>query len=188
VYVGPFTQGMEDTRPQRSPSALDPWRDLQVGLATASSLQASIRHADFKAATLLTIEGAVAPAVIDRAAWLVGAQDPIVYFLAAVLLILLVTALVVATWQLVLAVRPQLTGVDGENRFAFPNIVRAGRRPRVVAVRQQRDEAWDLVSTLAHIAMAKHLRVRRSVPWFVMSIASAVCLMIVATLAAPMAS
>ncbi len=185
---GPFTEDMGDTQQPRNLSILDPWRDLQVGLVTAASLQASIRHADAKAVAFLTIEGAIAVASIDRTASLMATRNPVVLFLAGVLLILLGTGLVTATWQLVLAMRPQLGGARGDNRFGFPNLARSGRWPSGTTVRRQRDEAWEFVWALARIAMAKHRRVRRSTPWLVMSMASSAGLLIVATLAAPVVS
>ncbi|MDW5330738.1 hypothetical protein [Plantactinospora sp. KLBMP9567] len=157
-----------------------------MGLATATSLQTSIRHADTKAATLLATEGAVATAVTEPAASLLSAGTT-VSVAGTVLLVGLLTGLSVASWHLIRAMRPQLDGVAGDNRFGFPNLARAGRRPTAANVRQQRNEAWEFVSTLALIAMGKHTRVRKSLPWLVMSLTAA-GLVIVMRLALSVAS
>ncbi|MEU4565495.1 hypothetical protein [Micromonospora sp. NPDC023956] len=143
-----------------------------MGLATATSLQTSIRHADTKAATLLATEGAVATAVTEPAASLLSAGTT-GSVAGTVLLVGLVTGLSIASWHLIRAMRPQVGGVAGDNRFGFPNLARAGRRPAAVSARQQRNEAWEFVSTLARIAMGKHTRVRRSLPWLVLSLTTA---------------
>ncbi|MEV0810026.1 Pycsar system effector family protein [Micromonospora sp. NPDC050200] len=163
----------------------DPWRDLQVGLATAASLQTSIRHADTKAFALLAIEGGVATAVVDRVVPHLVGGAPITVLLAALLVILFVIGLTSAASLLVLALRPRLDGARGANRFAFPNLIRGEGSPSAASVRRHRDEVWDLVSVLAHIAMAKHLRVRRSMPWLMVAMASAGGLMLVSTFSAP---
>ncbi|MFF0656442.1 Pycsar system effector family protein [Micromonospora tulbaghiae] len=162
---------------------LDPWRDLQVGLATAASFQTSIRHADTKAVALLTVEGAVAAAIVDRALDLRTDGGPSIVAFAAVLGATFVLGLAAATWHLLLAFRPRLEGGGRHNRFGFPSLVRSGGRPSMASARRQREEVWDFVVTLAHIAMAKHQRIRQSMPWLVMALASAGCLMIVVTLA-----
>ncbi|MCO1594873.1 hypothetical protein M8C17_06800 [Micromonospora sp. RHAY321] len=165
---------------------LDPWRDLLVGLTTAASLQASIRHADTKAAALLTIEGAVTTAVVDRALPLaVGGGGVVTLSLATLLATSFVIGVASATWQLVLALRPRLEGASGANRFGFPNLVRGKGRPPVASTRRHRDEAWDFVAALARIAMAKHLRIRRSMPWLVVAMTSASGLVIVMNLGLP---
>ncbi|MFR9777781.1 hypothetical protein ACL02O_17215 [Micromonospora sp. MS34] len=162
---------------------LDPWRDLQVGLVTAASLQASIRHADAKAVALLTIEGAVTTATVDRALPLMTEGTPFVVMLAAVLGATFVLGLAVAAWHLVLAFQPRLEGAGRDNRFGFPSLVAGSGRPSMASARRQREEAWDFVVALARIAMAKHQRVRQSIPWLVMALTSAGCLMIVMTFA-----
>ncbi|WP_446215531.1 hypothetical protein [Micromonospora sp. IBHARD004] len=179
-----FTRSMGNVRRTARQPHLDPWRDLQVGLATAASLQTSIRHADTKAFALLAIEGGVATAVVDRVVPHVVGGAPIPVLLAAFLVIPFVIGLASATWQLVLALRPRLDGARSANRFGFPNLVRGEGRPSAASIRRHRDEAWDLVTVLARIAMAKHLRVRRSMPWLLLAMASAGGLMILSTFAA----
>ncbi|MFG3707082.1 hypothetical protein ACGF7U_20490 [Micromonospora sp. NPDC047670] len=151
-------------------------------------MQTSIRHADTKATALLTINGAVATAIVDRVLPLaVGGGEQFALSLAAILVTCFVIGLVTGSWQLVLALQPRLDGPSGPNRFGFPNLVRMGR-PSVASPRRHRDEAWDLVTALARIAMAKHLRIRRSMPWFIVTMTSASALMIVTTLSMPATS
>ncbi|MEG3635213.1 hypothetical protein [Micromonospora palythoicola] len=148
----------------------DTLRDLHVGLATATSLQASIRHADAKALGLLTAEGAVAATVAEQVLPTTLHSIPIVVSFAVLLTAAMVIAMTVATCQLALSLRPRLTGAGGANRFGFPDLVEFGKRPSIATARRHRDEAWDLVVTLARIAMMKHLRIRRCMPWFLMSL------------------
>ncbi|MET8092396.1 Pycsar system effector family protein [Micromonospora sp. NPDC005220] len=176
---------MGNVRRTAGQTHLDPWRDLQVGLAVAASLQTSIRHADTKAFALLAIEGGVAAAVVDRMVPHVVGGAPITVLLAALLVIPFVIGLASAAWLLVLVLRPRLDGASSANRFAFPNLAGAAGSPSAASVRRHRDEVWDLVRVLAHIAMAKHLRVRRSMPWLMVAMASAGGLMLVSTLSAP---
>ncbi|MCX5065292.1 DUF5706 domain-containing protein [Micromonospora lupini] len=182
VWVPAFTGSMGNARRTARQPHLDPWRDLQVGLATVASLQTSIRHADTKAFALLAIEGGVATAVVDRVVPYVVGDAPIIIVLLAVLLVILfVVGIASAAWLLVLALRPRLDGARSANRFAFPNLVRGGESPSAASIRRHRDEVWDLVTVLARIAMAKHLRVRRSMPWLMVAMASSAGLMLFST-------
>ena len=174
---------MERIRRATRRADLDPWRDLQVGLATAASFQMSIRHADVKAVGLLTVEGAVATAIVERALALMTDGEPFIVSFAAVLGAIFVLGLATATGHLLLAIRPRLGDAGRPTRFGFPSLVRSGGRPSMAAVQRQREEVWDFVVTLAHIAMAKHQRIRQSMPWLVMALTSASCLMIVVPLA-----
>jgi hypothetical protein len=146
------------------------WRHLDIALSTAASLQASIRHADTKAATLLSIQGGVATIAVDQASPLfAGSGRPMVA--AVIVVIILSGSLGVGAWHLAMAVIPRLTGPAGPNRFAFP-VTRSGHRP-TLNVQDQCDEAWDLVAVLGATAMAKHHRVRRSWPWLATATVSA---------------
>ncbi|WP_051065756.1 Pycsar system effector family protein [Micromonospora lupini] len=181
VWSPAFTGSMGNARRTARQPHLDPWRDLQVGLATVASLQTSIRHADTKAFALLAIEGGVAAAVVDKVVPHVVGGAPVTVLLAVLLVILFVIGIASAAWLLVLALRPRLDGARTANRFAFPNLVRGRGSPSAAPIRRHRDEVWDLVTVLARIAMAKHLRVRRSMPWLMVAMASAAGLMLLST-------
>ncbi|QLQ36241.1 Pycsar system effector family protein [Micromonospora robiginosa] len=173
---------MENVRRTPRHPHLDPWRDLQVGLATAASFQSAIRYADTKALALLAIEGGVATAVVDRVVPQTVGGTPSAALLVASLALLFVAGLAIAAWQLTLALRPRLDSARSTNRFAFPNLARRQDNSPPAPVRQHRDEVWDLVTELAHIAMAKHHRVRRSMPWMMLAMASAGGLMLLSIL------
>lgn len=153
------------------------WRDVQLGLATAASVQASIRHADSKVAALFAVQGGVAVTAAQHTSTLIStgliAAVPCWLMVLTVLLgVSLAIGLINGTWQLVMALRPRLEGPRGANRFGFPNVARTRRRPTTTPIARQRDEAWDLVATLAAIALAKHAGVRRSLPWIVAAMVS----------------
>jgi hypothetical protein len=163
------------------------WRDVRLALSTAESLQTSIRHADTKVATLLAAQGGIAAVTADHASSLLHKHSPAALVVAGLLMSTLLWGLGMTAWHLTLALAPRLAGPTGQNRFAFPNIARSKRRPPTSSAQQQRDEAWELVSALARIAMAKHLRVRRSLPWLVVTAISAAALLILSALLAPVA-
>jgi hypothetical protein len=168
-------------------SGLELRRDLRLALSTAKSLQASIRHADTKAAALLGIQGGMAAVAADHASSLLHAPSPAALVVGGLLTTTLLWGLGATTWHLALALAPRLAGPPGDNRFAFPNMARSKCRPTTLSVRQQRDEAWDLVSTLAGIAMAKHRRVRRSLSGLAVTTTSVTALLILTVLLGPMA-
>ncbi|MEO3748411.1 hypothetical protein [Plantactinospora sp. B5E13] len=176
-----LTRGMGRFQRPNSRGDQEAWRDLQVGLATAASMQASIRHADAKALALLTAEGGVAATAGNQVLPTMLDSNLVVATLTVLLATTMVIAMTASTWQLALALQPRLAGAGRVNRFGFPNLVAAARRPSIVAARRYRDEAWDFVVALASIAMAKHLRIRQCMPWFLMSLGSAVGLVILRT-------
>lgn len=168
---------------RRASSSEDTWRDLHVGLATAASLQASIRHADAKALALLTAEGSVAATVVDQALPATLEGNPTVAALTVLLTAVMAIAMTATTCQLALSLWPRLAGAGGANRFGFPDLVALGSRPSIAPASRHRNEAWDFVVVLARIAMAKHLRIRRCLPWFLMSLGAAVSLVTLEALA-----
>lgn len=148
--------------------------ELSTALSTVGSFQNSIQHADTKVAVLLTMQGALS---------VFGASVPVrlgklgtgQWWVAAVtwtLAALFTVSLVVGTFHLASALRPRLTP-PGANRFAFPSVAASQTVPTPVPVAQERDEAWRLAATLARIAVAKHDRVWRAVPWILITLAAA---------------
>jgi hypothetical protein len=151
----------------------------------ADSLQESIRHADTKVAVLFSFQCGMAALTVDRVEVLARIRSATgVLVVAAVLLAALLGGLAVATWNLAAALRPRLAGPLGSNRFSFPNLVRTDRRPPAASPRRQRDEAWDFALALARIALAKHERIQRSLPWLITAMSAAVGLLLVTTLIA----
>ncbi|MDG4766448.1 hypothetical protein O7632_20430 [Solwaraspora sp. WMMD406] len=169
---------------ERSESAIsdagpDLWRDFQVGLATAASLQTSIRHADAKALAMLAAEGGVAATVADRVLPTMFDGPSVVVAISIFLTAGVAVACAVTTWRLAMSLRPRLTGAGGTNRFGFPDLVAAGGCPSPAAVHQHRDEAWDFVVALARIALAKFVLINDSMPWFLVVLGGAVGLLVV---------
>lgn len=160
--------------------------DLWVALATAASIQTVIRRADAKAATLLAMAGAVGAAAVEPLVPILSVGGGI-QLAGAALLISLLSGLAVATWHLRSAIWPRLVTLPGANRFSFPNVVRDGGCPPSGTALSCRDEAWEFVSTLAGIAMAKHVRVRRSGPWLAVAAGSTVCVVLLKIYAATVA-
>lgn len=142
-------------------------RDIELGLRAAASLQATIGRADAKARVLLGLEGGLAMVVLQQLPTLEVISLPLLACLGA-LGIAWLAGLTVSSWHLLKVIVPRLTGSERANRFAFPTA-----RPSTADPGSQRDEAWDLVSVLAGIALAKHNRVRRAVPPLVVASAAA---------------
>ncbi|MGV9772050.1 hypothetical protein [Streptosporangium sp. NPDC003464] len=140
---------------------------LNVALQTLTIFHGYVQQADSKLATTATVHlgfTAVAATQIGSMgkAWTGGPPLAV----AAVIVVLLFTAgFLVAGHHLVAALRPRLTGPAGPNRFG---LVRTDGVPSPAdAVRQQR-EVWSLISTLADVALHKHERIRRCLPWMVL--------------------
>jgi hypothetical protein len=145
----------------------DTYRDLQLALHALGSLQETIRHADAKARLLLGCEGGFAVVVVQNAAVLGGAENRALLISAGVMAVVLLGSLAVGGWHLLTTIAPRLAATHAVNRFALP-----ATRPESESLRDQRDEAWDLVSALATIARAKHLRVRRALPALIVAAVS----------------
>nr|MDT0659126.1 hypothetical protein [Micromonospora sp. DSM 115978] len=175
-----------DIAKRTSPCWETPPSDLWVALGTAASIQTIIRRADAKAAALLAMAGAVGAAAVEPLVP-IFLRDGWIRLAGAVLLISLLSGLAVATWHLRSAIWPRLVALPGTNRFSFPNLARDGGCPPGCTALTCRDEAWEFASTLAGIAMAKHLRVRRSGPWLVVAAVSTVCVVLLKIYAATVA-
>ena len=153
----------------------DTHRDLRLALHTAASLQATIRHADAKARLLLGAQGGLAAVVLQQMSTLADRDHPALLTAVGILATAWICGLSVSGWHLLAAMIPRLTGARGANRFAFPVA-----RPTTESLRDHRDEAWDLASVLAAIAVAKHSRVRRALPALVVASVAAGALLTVA--------
>ena len=128
----------------------------------------TIRHADTKAATLLSIAGGTALALLDRTvAWATLAE----YAWCVVPVALLLAGLGKAAWHFISAVRPRKAGLHYGNRFALNGTVTNHRS--APSSRQQREDAWELAAALARIATAKHAEVEHGLPWLVATVAVA---------------
>ncbi|HYN97285.1 MAG TPA: Pycsar system effector family protein [Pilimelia sp.] len=141
--------------------------DLQAGLVTVGSFQSSIQHADSKITALLAAQGGLMALAAGQAA-AVRSLPPIVGLAPVVLMgglsLLTVLGSCVSMWHLAAAMRPRLGGPTGSNRFGFPNVAAHGVRA-FADDRRQGEELWELAAVLARIALAKHQRIRRALPW-----------------------
>lgn len=133
--------------------------DLRSALYTVTSLQTTIRHADAKARIMLGLLGGSVVIVLQQTATLGRCDTAPLLAATAVVAVVWLAALAAGGWHLLAAVSPRLFPAGRTNRFAFP-----ATRPTTTGVREQRNEAWDLASVLAGIAVDKHSRVRRARP------------------------
>lgn len=116
---------------------------------SVAAWQATIRQADAKAATLLSVVGGMVTAVTDIA---VTPQRHAALAVAVSLLTMLASAK--AAWHLLAAIRPRLR-------------CRPSGTDAVTSGRSRDSEARDLVETLQTIAVEKHDDVARSMPWLI---------------------
>jgi hypothetical protein len=150
----------ERSQGQRLYYRSDEWLEVRIAQAAAESMQVTIRHADTKAATLLSITGGATLAILDRTvAW----STPDQYVWWAIPVALSLTGLGKAAWHFLSALRPRRAGLHDANRFAMHRTV-VNHRPALSA-RQQRDDAWELAAALARISAVKHAEVGRGLPW-----------------------
>lgn len=154
---------------RRSRGRLSAADELVSRLCTIDSFQASIRHADAKAAALLS---ALAALVAVAAGHLAGLRHCCQAGSAplggcVVVGTAFVAGSVLTSIRLLGAVRPRLPELPAGNRFAFPSVARSGY-PAAGAVSAQLAEAAMLARLLADIATAKHRAVARSLPWLMM--------------------
>jgi hypothetical protein len=153
--------------------------DLRSALYTATSLQTTIRHADAKARIMLGLLGGSVVVVLQQVPTLGRCDTAPVLTVTAVATAVWLAALAAGGWHLLAAMSPRLSPAGRANRFAFPV-----SRPATIGVREQRNEAWDLVSTLAGIAWDKHSRVRRAGPAVAVAMIAAGMLTVLTTIAA----
>ncbi|MFB9447467.1 hypothetical protein Dvina_02010 [Dactylosporangium vinaceum] len=161
-----------------TPECLDPLEDLRLALAVGASTQASIQHADTKAALLLTSLAGIVAMIADQPGATSSAPGSGVA--ATVSLVALgstiATSAAVAIWHLGRCLAPRLGepgGVPG-NRFALPDLGTFRRPAAVTSVEQQRDEAWAAAATLADIAMQKFRAIQACLPWMAVTVASSI--------------
>jgi hypothetical protein len=122
-------------------------------------LQTTIRHADAKARIMLGLLGGSVVVVLQQVPTLGRCNSALLLTAAAVAAVVWIAAAAAGAWRLLAAVSPRLSLTGRANRFAFP-----ATRPATTGIREQRNEAWDLVSALAGIAVDKHSLVRRARP------------------------
>jgi hypothetical protein len=165
------------------------WQHIQLALRTADSFQHSIRHADAKIAAVFSCVCGTAGFAATQggsAAEILAGGRP--YLVAAVLLtIATVIGIGHASWHLATALRPQLTGPATAgparaNRFGFPSLAGSTGPPGPANAAQQAEEGWELAMLLARIAMVKHRKVQRSLPWAALAATGAAGWQVLATL------
>ncbi|OUC99785.1 hypothetical protein [Streptosporangium minutum] len=154
---------------------------LNIALQTITIFHGYVQQADTKLATTATVHlgfTAVAATQVGSLgnAWTNGLPMAA----AAVIIVLLFTAgFLLAGHHLIAALRPRLAGPAGPNRFG---LVRTGEVPSQADPAKQQREAWALISTLADIALHKHNRIRRSLPWMILMPISTMVWLALATL------
>ncbi|MFG1607176.1 hypothetical protein [Actinoplanes sp. NPDC049265] len=131
--------------------------DLRSALCPATSLQATIRHADAKAQIMLGLLGGSVVVVLQQAPTLGRCDSTAMLTATAVAAVVWLAALAVGGWHLLAAVSPRLSAASRANRFAF-----TATRPAPTGVCEQRNEAWDLGIGPGQLRSGKHSRVRQA--------------------------
>jgi hypothetical protein len=146
-----------------------------VALAGLTMFNVYMQQAEMKATTLATIHLGTAALAATQAAgpaamWQAGGPRAV---LAAALLAGFLAGFAVGGWHLAAAMRPNLTGPSGANRFGLVRNPGNGVPPRADAGEQEK-EVWLLVQALRDVAVRKHRRIRRALPWTALAMASTV--------------
>ncbi|MFD2474146.1 hypothetical protein [Amycolatopsis silviterrae] len=145
---------------RKAPAGLAARTDAELGtvLATVSSFQGAIQHADDKARTVAAVL-AMITAMTTAQIGSLSTAHPFAVPRSAVAAVLLcfAAAYVFSSVHLVKAIWPRTSGPGRDNRFAFPSVA-AGLGPR--SVRDHRAQAGELAALLAKLAMRKHRHVR----------------------------
>lgn len=155
---------------------------LNVALQTVTIFHGYVQQADAKLATAATVHLGFTAVAATQAGSLGSAwtNGPLPAVASVIVVLLFAAGFLVAGHHLIAALRPRLTGPDGPNRFGLVRV--GGELWSDDAVRQQR-EAWSLISTLSDIALHKHERIRRSLPWMILMPIATVAWMVLAALA-----
>ncbi|MER5649226.1 hypothetical protein [Streptosporangium sp. NPDC002524] len=137
---------------------------LNIALQALTIFHGYVQQADAKLATVATVHlGFTAVAATQAGdlgqAWRSGSPPAVAM---VILVVLFAAGCLVAGHHLVAALRPRLTKPAGPNRFG---LIRAAEVPSPASAAEQQREAWSLISTLADVALRKHERIRRSLPW-----------------------
>ncbi|MEU8039358.1 hypothetical protein [Streptosporangium sp. NPDC049078] len=137
---------------------------LNIALQTLTIFHGYVQQADAKLATMATVHLGFTAVAATQAGDLGGAwkSGPPLAVATAILTVLFAVGCFVSGHHLVAALRPRLTGPAGPNRFG---LIRPTEVPSPAGAAEQQREVWSLISTLADIALRKHERIRRSLPW-----------------------
>ncbi|MGI5268426.1 hypothetical protein ACQEUU_04690 [Nonomuraea sp. CA-218870] len=156
---------------------------LTVALTSLGTFTGYVQQAEAKVTTMVTIHLGVAALAATQVGGMVPlwTAGPVSAIGAAVLLSSFCAGFFIAGYHLALALRPDLREPYGTNRFG---LVRPGKIDRPPAsVGKQLEEIQLLIEVLTTVALQKHHRVRRALPWMGLACVSVILWMAVAALA-----
>ncbi|MFG1947525.1 hypothetical protein [Nonomuraea sp. NPDC048826] len=155
---------------------------LTVALTSLDTFNGYVQQAEAKVTTMVTIHlgvSALAATQVGAVAPHLAASLPSAVGFAALLSIFCVGFLI-AGCHLALALRPDLRAPYGVNRFGLVRPTKAGRPP--ASTTKQLEEVRLLIEVLTTVALQKHRRVRRALPWMGLTSVSAILWVAVAAL------
>ncbi|MEU8277552.1 hypothetical protein ACFYOK_18130 [Microbispora bryophytorum] len=147
---------------------------LTIALTTLGTFNGYVQQAEAKVTTVVTIHlGAAALAATQAGGmaplWAAGPASAVG---ATILLLSFCVGFLVAGYHLALGLRPNLKGPGGVNRFG---LVRPAKADRPTApVGKQLEEIQLLIEVFRTVALRKHRRVRRALPWMALTFASVI--------------
>ncbi|MEU7000656.1 hypothetical protein [Nonomuraea sp. NPDC046570] len=158
----------------RTPARLTPADSLSVALTELATFNGYIQQAESKVTTMVTVHlGATALAAAQAGEltplWAAGlpAAGAVAALLAA-----FVAGFLTAGHHLLRALRPDLRAPERGGHFGLVRPTGTARHPANVA--EQLEEIHLLVEVLREVALHKHRRVRRAMPWMGLMLASLV--------------
>lgn len=147
---------------------------LNIALTTLDTFNGYVQQAEAKVTTAVTIHlGAAALAATQAGGmallWAAGSASAVG---ASVLLLAFCIGFLAGGYHLALGLRPDLKGPDGVNRFGLVQPTKTGRPPALVD--KQLEEIQLLIEVFRTVALRKHRRVRRALPWMALTFASVI--------------
>ncbi|MER7504812.1 hypothetical protein AB0L05_29020 [Nonomuraea pusilla] len=147
---------------------------LTIALTTLGTFNAYVQQAESKVTTAATIHlGAAALAATQAGSMApLWAAGPASALGALILLVSFCTGFLVGGYHLALALRPDLKGPGGANRFGLVQPPGQDRAP--VPAEKQLEEVLLLIEVFRAVALRKHGRVHRALPWMALTFASVI--------------
>lgn len=155
---------------------------LTIAFTTLATFNTYVQQAESKVAIVITVHlGTAALAATQSSglarAWAAGAPAAAA---AVVLLLSFGAGFLAAGCHMVLALRPDLRGPTGYNRFGLVRAARLRTLPPA-GVEAQVEEIHSLIEVLTAVAMHKHRHVRRALPWMALTVVSVILWTVVST-------
>lgn len=142
-------------------------QELTVTLATVTSFQGAVQHADDKLRTIVAVLGMVTAFLGAQLAVFARPTAPGLSDISCLIAVsLFLVCELAAGMHVFRGLSPYTRAPSLPNRFAFPSVagLNGGLLP-CTSVREQCLQAWQLAGMLARLAMQKNRHIRHALTW-----------------------